>query len=139
MRRQKKTVAVKNLEETQGKLIINSVCAFSNIHIEQNLGGVGISLGEDEILRQESVALIEEVERDRLKPSNFLNLSENENDGEEDEIDPDISTLSRLCGDLTEEVMDDNSADLDGVLVNVPIKVAKIKKKKKLVLRKGVF
>ena len=28
--------------------------------------------------------------------------------------------------------MDDNSADLDGVLVNVPIKVAKTKKKKKL-------
>jgi hypothetical protein len=27
--------------------------------------------------------------------------------------------------------MDDNSADLDGVLVNVPIKVEKIKKKKK--------
>ena len=89
-------------------------------------------MGDDEILRQESVALIEEVERDRLKPSNFLNLSENENDGEEDEIDPDISTLSRLCGDLTEEVMDDNSADLDGVLVNVPIKVAKSKKKLKL-------
>jgi hypothetical protein len=28
--------------------------------------------------------------------------------------------------------MDENSADLDGVLVNVPIKVAKLKKKKKL-------
>jgi hypothetical protein len=28
--------------------------------------------------------------------------------------------------------MDNNSADLDGVLVNVPIKVAKSKKKKKL-------
>jgi hypothetical protein len=66
-----------------------------------------------------------------LKPSNFLNLSENKNDGEEDEINPDITTLSRLCGDLTEEVMDDNSADLDGVLVNVPIKVAKNTKKKK--------
>jgi hypothetical protein len=31
-----------------------------------------------------------------------------------------------------EEMMDDNSADLDGVLVNVPIKVAKSKKKMKL-------
>ena len=28
--------------------------------------------------------------------------------------------------------MDDNNVDLDGVLVNVPIEVAKIKKKKKL-------
>jgi hypothetical protein len=72
-----------------------------------------------------------------LKPSNFLNLSENENDGEEDEINPDITTLSRLCGDLMEEVMDDNSADLDGVLVNVPIKVAKNTKKKKKPLNKN--
>jgi hypothetical protein len=32
---------------------------------------------------------------------------------------------------LTEEVMDDNSAGLDGVLVDIPIKVAKSKKKKK--------
>jgi hypothetical protein len=64
-------------------------------------------LGDSEILRQESIALIKDVERNRLKPSNFWNFSENENDGEEDEIDPDISTLSRLYGDLTEEVMDD--------------------------------
>jgi hypothetical protein len=60
-----------------------------------------------------------------------LNKSENEIDSEEDEIDPDTFTISQLCGDLT-EVMDDNSADLDGVLVDVPIKVAKSKKKKKL-------
>jgi hypothetical protein len=126
-----KRVAVKNLEGTQGKPVVNSVCAFSNIHIQQNLGGLGITLGDNDLSIQESVTLIKDIERDRLKPSNVVNLSENEIDGEEDEIDPDISTLSRLCGDLTEEVMDDNSADLDGVLVNVPIKVAKSKKKKK--------
>jgi CHASE3 domain sensor protein len=66
-----KRVAVKNLKETQGKPIVNSVCAFSNILIEQNLGRVGISLGDSEILRQESIALIKDVERNRLKPSNF--------------------------------------------------------------------
>ena len=93
---------------------------------------MGISLGDKENFILESIALIKDVERDRLKPSNFLNKFENENDVEEDEIDPEISTLSRLCGDLTVEVMDDNNADLDGVLVNVPIEVAKIKKKKKL-------
>jgi hypothetical protein len=47
-----KRVTVKNLEETQGKPVVNSLCAFSNIHIEQNLGGVGISLGDNETLRQ---------------------------------------------------------------------------------------
>jgi hypothetical protein len=67
----------------------------------------------------------------RSKPSTLLNKTENETDIEEDEIDPDISTLNRLCDDLTEEVMDDNSTDLDGALVDVPIKVAKIRKKKK--------
>jgi len=79
-----------------------------------------------------SIALLKNVERERLKPSICLNKNENEFDSEEDEIDLDTFTISRLCGVLTEEVMDDNSADIDGVLVNVPIKVAKTKKKKKL-------
>lgn len=50
---------------------------------------------------------------------------------EEDEIDRD-TLPSQLCGNLTEEVMDDSSADLDGVLFDVPIKVAKTRKKKRL-------
>jgi hypothetical protein len=110
---------------------------------------VGISLGNKENLIFGSVALIKDVERERLKPSNVFNTHDNENESEEDEIDPDTSTISQLCGDLTEEVMDDNSAGLDGVLVDVPIKVAKSKKKKrplnkkvpakKIVLMKGVF
>jgi hypothetical protein len=37
---------------------------------------------------------------------------------------------------LTEEVMDDNSAGLDGVLVDIPTKVAKIRKSKKIINRK---
>jgi len=126
-----KRVAVKNLEETQGKANVNSLCSFSNVRIKQNLGGVVISLGDKENIILGSVALIKDVERDKLKPSNSFNKLENEADIEEDEIDPDISTLSQLCGNLTQEVMDDNSADLDGVLVNIPIKVAKIRKKKK--------
>ncbi|CAD6217740.1 unnamed protein product [Miscanthus lutarioriparius] len=105
-------VAVKNLEEPQG--------------------GVGISLGDNDDLMIGSIALLKNVERERLKPSICLNKDENEFDSEKDEIDPDTFTISRLCGDLTEEVMDDNNADLDGVLVNVPIKVGKTKKKKKL-------
>jgi hypothetical protein len=126
-----KRVAIKNLEETQGKSCVNSVCSFSNVRIQKNLEGVGISLGVKENLIRESITLIKDVERDRSKPSSLPNKIENETDIEEDEIDPDIFTLSRLCGDLTEKMMDDDSADLDGVLVNVPIKVAKTKKKKK--------
>ena len=77
-------------------------------------------------------SLIKDIERERLKAPKCFNNFENDIDFEEDEMDPDTSAISRLCGDLTEEVMDDNSANLDGVLVNVPIKVAKTKKKKKL-------
>ena len=93
---------------------------------------MGISLGDKDNLMIGSIALLKNVERERLKPSICLNKNENKFDYEENEIDPDTFTISRLCGDLMEEVMDDNSANLDGVLVNVPIKVAKTKKKKKL-------
>jgi hypothetical protein len=91
---------------------------------------VGISDKDDLMIG--SIVLLKNIERERLKPSICFNKIENESDSEEDEIDLDTFTISRLCSDLTEEVMDDNSADLDGVLVNVPIKVAKSKKKKKL-------
>jgi hypothetical protein len=46
-----------------------------------------------------------------------LLILDKENESDEDEIDHDTSTISRLYGDLTEEVMDDSSAGLDGVLV----------------------
>ena len=97
---------------------------------------MGISLGDNENLTLGSVTLIKEVEKERMKPSNLLITHDNEIDSEEDEIDPDTTTISRLCGDLTEEVMDDNSVGLDGVLVDVHIKVAKSKKKKKLLNKK---
>ena len=99
---------------------------------------MGISLGDKDDLMMGSIALLKNVEREKLKQSICLNKNKNEFDSEEDEIDPDTSTISRLCGDLTEEVMDDDSVDLDGVLVNVPIKVAKTKKKKKLLSKNTV-
>ena len=81
---------------------------------------MGISLGDNENLTLGSITLIKEIEKERMKPSNLLITHDNEIDSEEDEIDPDTSTISRLYGDLMEEVMDDNSAGLDGVLVDVP-------------------
>jgi hypothetical protein len=41
-------VAIKNLEEPQGNPDVHSFCSFSNTHIEENLGGVGLSLGSNE-------------------------------------------------------------------------------------------
>ena len=60
-----KRVAIKNLEENEGNAKKNSFCSFSNIHIEQNLKGVGISLGDNENLTLESVTLIKEVEKEK--------------------------------------------------------------------------
>ena len=58
-----KRVAIKNLEENEGNAKINSFCSFSNIRIEQNLKGVGISLGDNKNLALGSVTLIKEVEK----------------------------------------------------------------------------
>ena len=87
-----KRVAIKNLEENEGNAKINSFCSFSNIRIEQNLKGVGISLGDNENLTLGSITLIKEIEKERMKPSNLLITHDNEIDSEEDEIDPDTST-----------------------------------------------
>jgi hypothetical protein len=127
--RAERRVAVKNMEEPQGNIDVHSFCSFSNVHIEENLGGVGISLGSSNKLIHGSISLIKNIEEQRLKVPKHVNKLESDCDHDEDEIDPDTSTISRLCGDLTEEVMDDSVADPDGVLVNVPIRVAKNKKK----------
>ena len=86
---------------------------------------MGISLGGRENLIVGSIALIKYVEQERLKPLYVGNSIDKECESEEDEVDPDTSTIDRLCGDLTEEVMDDSNVGVDGVLVDVPIKVAK--------------
>ena len=67
-----KRVAAKNLKVTQGNAFTNSVCSFSNNRIEENLGGVGITLGNNENLVLSSVALIKDVEKERVKPSSYF-------------------------------------------------------------------
>lgn len=88
---------------------------------------MGISLGGTEKVVAGSIALIKDVEQKRSKPLYVGNSFDKECESE-DEVDPDTSTIGRFCGDLTEEVMDDSSAGLDGVLVDKPIKVAKNKR-----------
>ena len=55
---------------------------------------MGISLGDKDDLTIGSIALLKNVERERMKPSICLNKNENEFDSEEDEIDPDTFTIS---------------------------------------------
>jgi hypothetical protein len=51
-----KRAAVKNLQITQDNKFTYTVCSFSNNRIEENLGGVGITLGNTENLVATSVA-----------------------------------------------------------------------------------
>jgi hypothetical protein len=60
--RAERRVVVKNLEEPQGNLGVHSFCSFSNVYIEENLGGVGISLGGNDNLILGSISLIKDVE-----------------------------------------------------------------------------
>ena len=87
LQKAERRVAVKNLEEPQGNLNVNSFCSFSNVRIKENLGRVGISLGDKDDLMIGSIALLKNIETGRLKPSICLNKNENEFDSEEDEID----------------------------------------------------
>jgi hypothetical protein len=87
-------IAVKNLEEPQGNLNVNSFCSFSNTRIKENLGGVGISLGNTNDLKIGSIALLKNVETERLRPSMGSNINEKECDSEEEEIVPDTFTIS---------------------------------------------
>ena len=89
-------------------------------------------MGVKDKLITRSIDLLKNVEKDRLKPSICSSKNEIKIESEEDEIDPNTFTISRLYGELMEEVMDDNSADLDGVLVDVPIKGKEQKEKETL-------
>jgi hypothetical protein len=111
---------------TQGNLCNNSL---SNFHIKENLGGLGLIMGDNDNLATYSIDLLRNVEKDRIKPSYYPSKKENEVESE-DEINPDPFTISQLCGDLTEEVMDDNSANLDGYWLMYPSRWRKPKRKR---------
>ena len=60
---------------------------------------MGITLGNNKNLVLSSVALIKDVEKERVKPSSYFSKLEAEHDIDneinfEDEIDPDTSTIS---------------------------------------------
>jgi hypothetical protein len=89
-----KRIAVKNLEEPQGNLHVKSFCSFPNVRIEENLGGVGINMGDNESMIAGSIDLLKIIEKDRLKPSLCSRKNEIEIESEEDEIGPDTFTIS---------------------------------------------
>lgn len=111
--RASRMVAIKNLEMDKGKNFDNSILSFSNEHIIDNLSNVGISMGREVRTVQSSMSLIKEVEKDRfILPSvKTIEDSHLDTDIEDSESEIDHLALGHLCGDLTEELMDDTSTD----------------------------
>uniref|UniRef100_A0A0A9GWB5 Uncharacterized protein n=1 Tax=Arundo donax TaxID=35708 RepID=A0A0A9GWB5_ARUDO len=78
-------VAKRNLESTED-MSSNSILSFSDKRISDNIQNIGVSMGNNV---NESIALIRKIEMDRTV------------------FTPDKRDAGNLCGDLTEEVMDD--------------------------------
>ncbi|TVU29826.1 hypothetical protein EJB05_21413, partial [Eragrostis curvula] len=71
----------------------------------------GISLGSEIKHVQSSVSLIKNIEKDRFKKPSMKTSQDSHLDLEDSDCEIDHLALGRLCGDLTEELMDDNSSE----------------------------
>ena|SRR6266540_611518 len=82
-----------------------------------------------------SISLIRKVENERYIPINMGGkFVEGIDEFEED--DPDALLVSRLCGDLTDEMMDNEVSPYDGGLVDIPVRIGAVGRKKKIPQRK---
>jgi hypothetical protein len=104
----------RNLEVAEGKTFNNSILSFLNEHVADKVKNIGISIGKDASIVQSSVMLMKKVEKDRFKlPSSIQTYQDSHLDLDESNCELDHLALGHLCGDLTEELMDDNNTLLD--------------------------
>ena len=69
----------------------------------------GISIGKDANAVNSSVLHLKKVEKDRFKlPSTTQNYQDSHSDIDDSDCEIDHLALGHLCGDLTEELMDDD-------------------------------
>ena len=107
--RASRLVAKRNLEVDEGKHYSNSILSFSNEHISDNIQNIGISIGKDANAVNSSVLHLKKVEKDRFKlPSTTQNCQDSHSDIDDSDCEIDHLALDHLCGDLTEELMDDD-------------------------------
>jgi hypothetical protein len=112
----RKRAALKNLEPMKGKNPNSSFLSFSDAVVQSSLNSIGVALGNRDSEVLDSIRCLKSIEAKRLPPT----LSSKEMgdqrsiavlDNEEDD-DLDNITLGHLCGDLMEEVMDEDSDHL---------------------------
>jgi hypothetical protein len=116
MDRVKKRAALKNLEPVEGKTSNSSFLSFSDVVVQSNLSNIGVTLGKNDSEVSDSIMCLKTLEAKRLPPKlSNKEMGEQHNiallDNEEDD-DLDNITLGHLCGDLMEEVMDEDSDHL---------------------------
>jgi hypothetical protein len=112
----KKRAALKNLEPVEGKTSNSSFLSFSDVVVHSNLSNIGVTLGKNDSEVSDSIMCLKTLEAKRLPPKpSSKEMEEQHNiallDNEEDD-DLDNITLGHLCGDLMEEVMDEDSDHL---------------------------
>lgn len=116
MSKAQKRTAWKNLDFNDGNTLSSSFVSFSDSVLSSNVQNLGVSLGSSVDIVSDSVALLKMVEWDRLTACD--SSKEIEDDSEIDILDCDEDnkldqlTLSHLCGDLMEEVMDVDNGHL---------------------------
>lgn len=110
--RDARLVAKRNLEDTGGNFQENSSLSFSSKKITDNIKNIGLSLEKELNTVQSSVSLIKKVEKGRINAPVLKTSEDSHIDLEESDSDFDHIALGHLCGDLAEEVMDDDNSDL---------------------------
>lgn len=105
-------VAKKNLEDNDGTPFHNSFLTLSDDLITDNVKNVGISLGSDVTKVQSSVKLIKKVEKERFISSNVKPCQDSHSDVEFDDPVLDLEEIGKICGDLVDDFVDDDSNDL---------------------------
>uniref|UniRef100_A0A0E0QP49 Uncharacterized protein n=1 Tax=Oryza rufipogon TaxID=4529 RepID=A0A0E0QP49_ORYRU len=107
--------AWKNLELQQGNEV-NSFLSFSNSSITSSLQNLGVLLGASSDEITDSVCSLKKTEVERINSSLSLvrdNLDKlDDGDSSEEEDDLNYLVLGHLCGDLMDEVMDEETSHL---------------------------
>jgi hypothetical protein len=116
MDKARKRAALKNLEPIEGNISNPSFPSFSDIVIHSELSKIGVSLGKNSSEISDSLKRLRSLEAKRLTSVSPSKAMENPRhiallDDEEDE-DLDNTTLGHLCGNLMDEVLDEDSDHL---------------------------
>ena len=126
MQKAKKRAAWKNLDFGGGNTSNFSFIHFPSVDISSRISDLGVSLGSTPSMVSDSINLLKEVELARSRPEPSTTDAFPKSDFLEEDDDDEIGnvTLSHLCGDVLEEIADD---DIDHLSCDFRTVVKKIR------------